>query len=175
MSEPASINPHIVEGLYCEALVLADEIRAAFALDRRTDPPGQDEDLVRIALSCEGLRTTTRIMHALAWLLNQRSYFMGELSEFQLRRHGKLSRDLKVPDPDNMALLSPAIRNRAVLPAADPARWRMAADPAASAERAGSPAQPGAAQRLKVLPRPQPVHRATPRAAHLAPHRSSAA
>jgi regulator of CtrA degradation len=111
MSEPASINPHIVEGLYCEALVLADEIRAAFALDRRTDPPGQDEDLVRIALSCEGLRTTTRIMHALAWLLNQRSYFMGELSEFQLRRHGKLSRDLKVPDPDNMALLSPAIRN----------------------------------------------------------------
>jgi regulator of CtrA degradation len=111
MSEPASINPHIVEGLYCEALVLADEIRAAFALDRRTDPPGQDEDLVRIALSCEGLRTTTRIMHALAWLLNQRSYFIGELSEFQLRRHGKLSRDLKVPDPDNMALLSPAIRN----------------------------------------------------------------
>ena len=111
MSEPASINPHIVEGLYCEVRVLADEIRAAFALDRRTDPPGQDEDLVRIALSCEGLRTTTRIMHALAWLLNQRSYFMGELSEFQLRRHGKLSRDLKVPDPDNMALLSPAIRN----------------------------------------------------------------
>ena len=111
MSEPASINPHIVEGLYCEALVLADEIRAAFALDRRTDPPGQDEDLVRIALSCEGLRTTTRIMHTLAWLLNQRSYFIGELSEFQLRRHGKLSRDLKVPDPDNMALLSPAIRN----------------------------------------------------------------
>ena len=61
MSEPASINPQIVEGLYCEALVLADEVRAAFALSRRTDPAGDDEDLVRIALSCEGLRTTTRI------------------------------------------------------------------------------------------------------------------
>ena len=32
-------------------------------------------------------------MHALAWLLNHRAYFAGELSEFQLRRHGKLSAD----------------------------------------------------------------------------------
>jgi regulator of CtrA degradation len=105
MVEPASISPQIVEGLYCEALVLADEVRAAFSLSQRTDPPGRDEDLVRIALSCEGLRTTTRIMHALAWLLNQRSFLMGELTEFQLRRHGRLSRDLRSHDPENLALL----------------------------------------------------------------------
>jgi regulator of CtrA degradation len=43
----------------------------------------------RIALSCEALRTTTRMMHAIAWLLNQRAYFSGELSEFQLRHHGR--------------------------------------------------------------------------------------
>lgn len=110
MAEPASISPHIVEGLYCEALVLADEIRAAFTLSQRTEPVGQDDDLVRIALSCEGLRTTTRIMHALAWLLNQRSHLMGELTEYQLRRHGKLSRGLKVPDPENLALLPPETR-----------------------------------------------------------------
>lgn len=111
MSEPASISPHIVEGLYCEALVLADEIRAAFAKSQRCVPADDDEDLVRVALSCEGLRTTTRIMHALAWLLNQRSYFMGELTDYQLRRHGKLSRNLKEPDPDNLALLSPDVRD----------------------------------------------------------------
>jgi regulator of CtrA degradation len=111
MGEPASINPHIVEGMYCEALVLADEIRAAFSLSRRTEPAGNDEDLVRVALSCEGLRTTTRIMHALAWLLNQRSFFLGELTDYQLRRHGKLSRNLKAPDPDNLALLSQDIRD----------------------------------------------------------------
>lgn len=105
MVEPASINPQIVESLYCEALVLADEVRAAFSLARRTESAGDDEDLFRIALSCEGLRTTTRMMHALAWLLNQRSFFMGEVTDFQLRRHGKLSRDLKGPDPDNLALL----------------------------------------------------------------------
>ena len=110
MSEPASINPQIVENLYCEALVLADEVRAAFSLSRRTEPAGDDEDLVRIAMSCEGLRTTTRIMHALAWLLNQRSFFMGEVTENQLRRHGKLSRNLKGPDLDNLALLPPETR-----------------------------------------------------------------
>lgn len=110
MGEPASINPQIVESLYCEALVLADEVRAAFSLARRTEPAGNDEDLVRIALSCEGLRTTTRIMHALAWLLNQRSYFQGEVTEFQLRRHSKLSRELRSPDRDNLALLPLATR-----------------------------------------------------------------
>ncbi len=44
-------------------------------------------------------------MHAMAWLLNQRSFFMGEVTEYQLRRHGKLSRDLRDPDPGNLALL----------------------------------------------------------------------
>src|ERR1700741_1773286 len=93
MPEPATINPRIIEGLYCEALVLSDEVRQRFALSGRMDDTGQDEDLARIALSCEGLRTTTRMMHAIAWLLNHRAYCMGELSEFQLRRHGKLAQD----------------------------------------------------------------------------------
>ena len=91
MSEPATINPRIIEGLYSEALVLSDEVRAAFDLSGRIETAGAEEDLARIALSCEALRTTTRMMHAIAWLLNHRAYFNGELSEFQLRRHGKLA------------------------------------------------------------------------------------
>jgi len=112
MSEPASINPQIIEGLYCEALTLADEVRARFTPASGTDTgaPGPDEDLTRIARSCEGLRTTTRIMHAIAWLLNQRSYLMGELSELHLRRHARLSGDLRGPDPDNLDLLEPEAR-----------------------------------------------------------------
>lgn len=90
MSSPASINPRIIEGLYCEALVLADEVRAAFALSGRLDPPA-NEDEAQVALSCEALRTTTRMMHSVAWLLNHRAYFAGDLSEFQLRRHGRLA------------------------------------------------------------------------------------
>ena len=28
MSQPSTINPRIIEGLYCEALALSDEVRA---------------------------------------------------------------------------------------------------------------------------------------------------
>ena len=105
MPEPATINPRIIEGLYCEALVLSDEVRHRFALSGRMEQAGEDEDLARIALSCEGLRTTTRMMHAIAWLLNHRAYFMGELSEFQLRRYGRLAPDPQSTDPDRFSLL----------------------------------------------------------------------
>ncbi|QDM41376.1 MULTISPECIES: DUF1465 family protein [Bacteria] len=104
MTVPADLSRPIIEALYCEALVLADEVRAAFDLAPRRC---EQEDLVRIALSCEGLRTTTRMMHVLAWLLNHRAYFAGELSDFQLRRHGVLPPD-RPADPDQLALLEPA-------------------------------------------------------------------
>lgn len=114
MTEPTSINSQIIEGLYCEALTLADEVRAQFAplapIPRDLAAPNRDDDLTRIARSCEGLRTTTLVMHAIAWLLNQRSYLLGELSERHLRRHARLSDDLRGPDPDNIKLLDPEAR-----------------------------------------------------------------
>lgn len=107
--EPVAINPRIVEALYCEALVLSDEVRNAFTLSGRLERVGVDEDLARVALSSVGLRTTTRMMHAIAWLLNHRAYFMGEISEYQLRRHGRLSPDMRDCDPEQFALLKPEI------------------------------------------------------------------
>lgn len=109
MPEPATINPRIIEGLYGEALALSDEVRLRFALSGRLEPTGEAEDMVRVALSCEGLRTTTRMMHAIAWLLNHRAYFMGELTEFQLRRYGSLSADSSA-DPEQLGLLDDATR-----------------------------------------------------------------
>lgn len=109
MGSPASINPRIIEGLYCEALVLADEVRATFALSGRTDAVSAEEDEARVALSCEALRTTTRMMHSLAWLLNHRAHFAGQLSEFQLRRFGKLS-DFPEAEPQRLALLDGPVR-----------------------------------------------------------------
>jgi len=105
MSEPLTINPRIIEALYCEALVLSDEVRNAFALSGRLERLGTDEDLARVALSSEGLRTTTRMMHAIAWLLNHRAYFKGEISEAQLHRNGKLTPEPRRPDPRQAALL----------------------------------------------------------------------
>ena len=116
MGKPASINPRIIEGLYCEALVLSDDVRNAFALSGRMDAAvesaaaqGAEEDEARIALSCEALRTTTRMMHALAWLLNHRAFLAGELSEFQLRRHGKLA-DFPEGESDRLGLLDAPTR-----------------------------------------------------------------
>lgn len=109
MSEPVAINPRIVEALYCEALVLSDDVRNAFTLSGRLERAGLDDDIARVALSSEGLRTTTRMMHAIAWLLNHRAYFMGEISEFQLRRNGGLSPDMRRSDPKQLALLEPRI------------------------------------------------------------------
>lgn len=101
LSEP------IIEALYGEALVLADEARGAF--DLRLDVGADNDDRTRVALSIEGLRTTTRIMHVLAWLLNQRAYMSGELSEAQLRRHGALPAE-RTSDPEQMKLLEPETR-----------------------------------------------------------------
>ena len=110
MTGPANINPHIIEALYSEAMALADDVRDAFDMSGRISRLAEDEDLARIALSCEALRATTRMMHTIAWLLNQRAYFNGELSEFQLRRHGRLPRDKAAIDAENYALLDPALR-----------------------------------------------------------------
>lgn len=109
MSQTATINPRIIEGLYCEALVLSDEVRAAFDLSGRIDILGLPEDEARVALSCEALRVTTRMMRALAWLLNHRAFLAGDLSEFQLRRHGKLA-DFPPSEPQRVTLLTPHTR-----------------------------------------------------------------
>lgn len=114
MAPTADISPTIVETLYCEALVLADEARAAFDLSGRLTLASMDEDLARIALSCEALRTTTRMMHAIAWLLNQRAFFHGELSEFQLRRHGRLPPAQPDADPAQEAFLPPQMQDLVV-------------------------------------------------------------
>ncbi|MDD3799147.1 MAG: DUF1465 family protein [Novosphingobium sp.] len=107
MTTPADLNRPIIEGLYSEALLLADDVRAAFDFAGRIDEVVEDEDLARVALSCEALRTTTRMMHVIAWLLNQRAYFNGEISEFQLRRSGRLPSRPSRSDPQQAAMLPP--------------------------------------------------------------------
>lgn len=105
-AEPASAEPltaQIVESLYTDALVLADEVRAAFdGTGPRSVADAVEPEVV--ALSIEGLRTTTRMMHMLAWILNQRAFMAGELNERQLRLHGALPKD-RPADPAQFALL----------------------------------------------------------------------
>ena len=68
----------LVDNLYVEAMVLADEARAYF------DGPGvEDRELLdviqRLSFVCESLKVTTRMMHVIAWLLNQKAWRRGEI------------------------------------------------------------------------------------------------
>lgn len=102
MRDTVDITTLIVEELYCEANILADEVRAAFA-------PAVSELMpielpLRRALECEGLKTTTRIMHVLAWLLNYRAFLSGQMSTTQWQRHTHLPPD-RAPLAEMMDLL----------------------------------------------------------------------
>jgi len=84
--EPQSrITPRLIDSLYTEAMLLADEARAYFdeeARDERmTLPP-----FVRVGFACESLKVTTRIMHIVAWLLTQRAVETGEIKSSEGRR-----------------------------------------------------------------------------------------
>ncbi|MEO9463748.1 MAG: DUF1465 family protein [Marinomonas sp.] len=92
MTNPSSLSRPIIEALYHESLMLADEVRTVFALGV-SDDYARTSDHTRLALSSEGLKATTRMMHILAWLLNQRAFLAGEMSEHQLRKHGCLPED----------------------------------------------------------------------------------
>ena len=117
-----NLNPRIIEAHYAEALVLSEEVRAVFDRLRQGDNKralvGANDDpaagLAHVQICCEALRTTTRIMHCLAWLLNHRAYFAGELSELQLRRHGRLIANFQLSDPTQVLAL-PADAQRYVL------------------------------------------------------------
>ncbi|MEE4205876.1 MAG: DUF1465 family protein, partial [Erythrobacter sp.] len=113
MARTSDLSRPIIEALYTEALVLADEVRAVFAAGTRSPEIVGSVDaqgaMMRLALSTEGLKTTTRMMHILAWLLNQRAFFSGELSASQVRRHGALPPD-REPDEIALARLEPETR-----------------------------------------------------------------
>ena len=105
MPSAAEISPTIVDSLYTDAIELADEARLMFELMGKLYAGASHGEEARSALSCEALRTTTRMMHAIAWLLNHRAYLAGELSEYQLRNHGRLPEPQPDGEPEQMALL----------------------------------------------------------------------
>jgi len=75
-----AITSRLIDSLYTEAMLLADEARAYF------DQVGRDErstlePFARVGFACESLKVTTRIMHIVAWLLTQRAIETGEIPQ----------------------------------------------------------------------------------------------
>ena len=79
------ITSRLIDSLYTEAMLLADEARSYF------DDAGRDErrtlePFARVGFACESLKVTTRIMHIVAWLLTQRAVETGEIKSADGRR-----------------------------------------------------------------------------------------
>jgi regulator of CtrA degradation len=79
------ITSRLIDSLYTEAMLLADEARSYF------DDVGRDEratldPFARVGFACESLKVTTRIMHIVAWLLTQRAIESGEIAVIEGRR-----------------------------------------------------------------------------------------
>lgn len=76
------LTPKLVDSLYVEAMVLADEARSYFDGAGRDDR-GELSPVDRVGFACESLKVTTRLMHVIAWLLTQRAVTAGELTRAQ--------------------------------------------------------------------------------------------
>lgn len=73
------LRARLIDALYVEAMVLADEARAYFDDGGRVEREALGP-MARVAFSCESLKVTTRLMHVIAWLLTQRAVAAGEMT-----------------------------------------------------------------------------------------------
>ena len=105
MATLCSLQSRLIESLYCDALVLADEVRLGFDTARLAlKQAGATEDEL-IAFSCEALRTANRMMQCLSWLLNHRAHYRGELTSIQLRRQGRVLDHFPAADEQALVLM----------------------------------------------------------------------
>ena len=79
------ITSRLIDSLYTEAMLLADEARSYFD-DAGRDDRATLEPFARVGFACESLKVTTRIMHIVAWLLTQRAIESGEIPNRDGRR-----------------------------------------------------------------------------------------
>lgn len=79
----SSLHRRMVDSLYVEAMVMADEAHSYFD-SSGAEEHGFADPLQRIAFTCESLKVTTRLMHIIAWLLSQRAFQRGEIEESDL-------------------------------------------------------------------------------------------
>lgn len=80
------ITPKLLDGLYTDAMLLADEAR--FYFDRDPAEYGMSATTA-VAFSCESLKVTTRLMHSIAWLLGQKALMAGEIEEEEARSEAR--------------------------------------------------------------------------------------
>ena len=108
-SAEARITPRLIDSLYTEAMVLADEARAYFDDAGRNERQTLDA-FARVGFACESLKVTTRIMHIVAWLLTQKAVETGEIGMAGGKRPERRLGHANDSDPMVTGQLPPAAR-----------------------------------------------------------------
>lgn len=134
------ITPRLIDSLYTEAMLLADEARSYFdeagRAERSTLQP-----FARVGFACESLKVTTRIMHIVAWLLTQRAIESGEIRMIEGRCPERRLGHAQDSDPVILAQL-PGAAQRLINASADLyARVKRINDGSSEFEAAQSPAR----------------------------------
>lgn len=111
------ITARLVDSLYTEAMLLADEARAYFD-DAGREERGMLEPFARVGFACESLKVTTRIMHIVAWLLTQRAIETGEIPAKDGRRPERRLGNAQDSDPAVVAQM-PAAAQRLINSSSD--------------------------------------------------------
>ena len=88
------ITSRLIDSLYTEAMLLADEARSYFD-DAGRDDRATLEPFARVGFACESLKVTTRIMHIVAWLLTQRAIESGEIDVEDLADRAESSGEIE--------------------------------------------------------------------------------
>jgi regulator of CtrA degradation len=105
------LTPKLLDSLYTEAMLLADEARFYF-----------DRDQLSGNLSPE-ISVATRLMHSIAWLLNQKAVRAGELSQSDAEGE---ARDLGyAPASDGFQVLRFPVEAQALIAASEDLYFRL--------------------------------------------------
>ena len=134
------ITSRLIDSLYTEAMLLADEARSYFD-DAGRDERQSLEPFARVGFACESLKVTTRIMHIVAWLLTQRAIESGEIATLEGRRPERRLGNAQDSDPAVVNQLPPSAQ-RLINSSADLyARVRRIDEGSTEAEVPQSPAR----------------------------------
>src|SRR3954447_13685176 len=103
------ITSRLIDSLYTESMLLADEARSYF------DEAGREEratlePFARVGFACESLKVTTRIMHIVAWLLTQRAIETGEIAACDGQRPERRLGNAQDSDPAVVGTLPPSAK-----------------------------------------------------------------
>jgi regulator of CtrA degradation len=140
LPQQVRITSRLIDSLYTEAMLLADEARSYF------DEAGKDEratlqPFARVGFACESLKVTTRIMHIVAWLLTQRAIESGEIPLREGRRPERRLGNAQESDPAVVVQL-PEAAQRLIHASADLyARVKRLDDGARDSQEVQSPAR----------------------------------